>query len=228
MGGVDMYIHVFLTSALVGGEWPASRPGRFTPRERAPGTCCIGGWVGPRTGLDSVQKENSCPYQDSNSDPSVIQHVASHYPGSLCKMYTVLVGNPKLKGRDRVGRYVGVVWRILLKRVWNKYRVSVWTLFSWCRIRPREHGNESSGAIKCKVIQGCCSTLGFSRNVWHGICIYRITAVLWVVNTYVVHRLFHSLEHFREPHALKATKFSMYKAYEMLKRDPCTAFSTYI
>jgi len=27
-----------LTSALDGGEWSASRPGRFTPRERAPGT----------------------------------------------------------------------------------------------------------------------------------------------------------------------------------------------
>jgi hypothetical protein len=27
-----------LTSALDGGEWSASHPGRFTPRERAPGT----------------------------------------------------------------------------------------------------------------------------------------------------------------------------------------------
>jgi hypothetical protein len=33
-----------LTSALDGGEWSASRPGRFTPRERAPGTH----WVGVR------------------------------------------------------------------------------------------------------------------------------------------------------------------------------------
>jgi hypothetical protein len=29
--GVHVYIHIFLTSALVGGEWSASRPGRFTP-----------------------------------------------------------------------------------------------------------------------------------------------------------------------------------------------------
>jgi hypothetical protein len=36
-----------LTSALDGGEWSASRPGRFTPRERAPGTHWIRGWVGP-------------------------------------------------------------------------------------------------------------------------------------------------------------------------------------
>jgi hypothetical protein len=28
-GGVDVKIHIFLTSALVGGEWSASRPGRF-------------------------------------------------------------------------------------------------------------------------------------------------------------------------------------------------------
>jgi hypothetical protein len=34
--GVDVlvYIHMFLTSALAGGEWSASRPGRFTPWER--------------------------------------------------------------------------------------------------------------------------------------------------------------------------------------------------
>jgi hypothetical protein len=54
-GGVDVWIHVFLTSALVGGEWSASRPGRFTPGERAPGTYCMGSWVGLRAGLDAVE-----------------------------------------------------------------------------------------------------------------------------------------------------------------------------
>jgi hypothetical protein len=42
-----------LTSALDGGEWLASRPSYFTPRERAPGTYLIGGWVG----LKSVNQE---------------------------------------------------------------------------------------------------------------------------------------------------------------------------
>jgi hypothetical protein len=55
-GIVDVYIHVFLTSALVGGEWSALRPGRFTPGEGAPGTHWVGGWVGPRTGLDDLLK----------------------------------------------------------------------------------------------------------------------------------------------------------------------------
>jgi hypothetical protein len=35
-GGVDVYIHIFLTSSLVGGEWSASRPGRFTPGKDTP------------------------------------------------------------------------------------------------------------------------------------------------------------------------------------------------
>jgi hypothetical protein len=30
-GVLDVQIHIFLTSALVGGEWSASRPGGFTP-----------------------------------------------------------------------------------------------------------------------------------------------------------------------------------------------------
>jgi hypothetical protein len=39
--------HSFLTSALVGGEWSASRLGRpFSPGKGPPGTRWIGGWVG--------------------------------------------------------------------------------------------------------------------------------------------------------------------------------------
>jgi hypothetical protein len=50
-GGVDVYIHIFLTLALAGGEWSASRPG-----ERAPGIHWIGGWVDPRAGMNDVEK----------------------------------------------------------------------------------------------------------------------------------------------------------------------------
>jgi len=46
-----------LVSALDGGEWCASRPGRFTPRERVPGIHWIGSWMSSRAGLDAV------PYQ---------------------------------------------------------------------------------------------------------------------------------------------------------------------
>jgi hypothetical protein len=33
---VHVQLHIFLTSALDGGEWSASRPGRCTPGKRAP------------------------------------------------------------------------------------------------------------------------------------------------------------------------------------------------
>jgi hypothetical protein len=49
-------IHISLTSSLVGGEWSASRPGRFIPGERARVTHCVEGWVGPRAGVDNVEK----------------------------------------------------------------------------------------------------------------------------------------------------------------------------
>jgi hypothetical protein len=76
---------VFLTKhhamkALDGGEWSASRPGRFTPRERAPGTHWIGGWVGPRAVLDAVVKRKiPSPNRESNPRTPVIQPVAQRY-----------------------------------------------------------------------------------------------------------------------------------------------------
>jgi hypothetical protein len=49
----------FLTSTLYGGEWSASRLCRFTPREIDPGTHWVGGWVGPRVGLDAAEKRKT-------------------------------------------------------------------------------------------------------------------------------------------------------------------------
>jgi hypothetical protein len=47
---------MFLTSALVGGEWSTSRPGRFNSAEIARGTHWMGGWVALRAGLDDLEK----------------------------------------------------------------------------------------------------------------------------------------------------------------------------
>jgi hypothetical protein len=66
-----------MTSGLDGGEWSASRPGRFTPGETAPGTHCIGGWVGPSAGLDVIEKrKTSCPYREPSPDTPVSQPIA--------------------------------------------------------------------------------------------------------------------------------------------------------
>jgi hypothetical protein len=46
--------YLFLTSALDGGEWSASSPGRaLPPGKEPPGTHWIGGWVGLKAGLDT-------------------------------------------------------------------------------------------------------------------------------------------------------------------------------
>jgi hypothetical protein len=95
--------HIFLTSALVGGEWSASRPGRFTP-----GIHWIGGWVDRRAGLDDFEKRKFLTLQGLKLRP--LCHPAPsqslyrlHYPGSSTKhlIYSLLVGpqvlaqNPK-------------------------------------------------------------------------------------------------------------------------------------
>jgi hypothetical protein len=77
----------FLTSAVIGGEWPASRPGRFTPVKGHRVPILIGGWVGPRTGLDDTERRKiSCPCRDSNPSrpdrsPSLYQLI---YPVFIC------------------------------------------------------------------------------------------------------------------------------------------------
>jgi hypothetical protein len=69
-----------LTSALDGGEWSDSRPGRFTSKERTPVTHWIGGWVGPRTVLDAVVKRKiPSSRRESNPRTPISQPVAQRY-----------------------------------------------------------------------------------------------------------------------------------------------------
>jgi hypothetical protein len=74
--GVEVKLHAFLTSALNGGEWSASRPGRFTPRETAPGTHWIGGWMDPKASVDAVVKRKiPSPRRESNPRTPIFQPV---------------------------------------------------------------------------------------------------------------------------------------------------------
>jgi hypothetical protein len=77
-GGVDVQNHIFFALALIGGEWSASRPDRFTSGERVPGTHRIGGWVDPQSRFGR-RGENSCPLLDSNSDHSFVHLTGSCY-----------------------------------------------------------------------------------------------------------------------------------------------------
>jgi hypothetical protein len=63
-----------------GAEWSPSRPGRFTPRERAPGTHWMEGWVSPRAVLVAVVKRKiPNPRWESNPRTPIIQPVAQRY-----------------------------------------------------------------------------------------------------------------------------------------------------
>jgi hypothetical protein len=78
----------FKISAIYGGEWSASRPGRFIPGERTPGTHWTGGWVGPIAGLDT------------EAGGKIISHLPGIEPrlaGSpVCSQDTILPELPRL------------------------------------------------------------------------------------------------------------------------------------
>jgi hypothetical protein len=101
-GGMDAYVHVFLTSTLVGGEWSASRPSCFTP------------WESASTGPDwtTWRGEKYCPYRDSNSYPSAVQPVASRYTD--CAIPAL----KKDQHRDRIQNVITVklIWFATLSR----------------------------------------------------------------------------------------------------------------
>jgi hypothetical protein len=90
-GGVDVYINIYFTSALAGGEWSASRPCRFTR-----GTHWIGGWVDRRAGLDDLERRKFFTLLGLE-----LRHLGRlarsqslyrlSYPGSLLKISTKII-----------------------------------------------------------------------------------------------------------------------------------------
>jgi hypothetical protein len=55
---VDVYIDIFLTPALVVVSGQLHVPAALPLGKEPPGTHWIGGLVGPRTGLEDVEKRN--------------------------------------------------------------------------------------------------------------------------------------------------------------------------
>jgi hypothetical protein len=120
-GGSGCVTPPFLTSALDGGEWSASRPCRFIPRERVPGNHSIGGWAGPRTGPESVQERKILRCRDSNLDRRARYHVAilTELSRYLCFLILVCVATgtaatPGLLCQPRV-----IVKMIVDRSRWN-------------------------------------------------------------------------------------------------------------
>jgi hypothetical protein len=82
-----IYVHIFLSWEIVGGEWSASRSGRYIPGERAPCTHRKGGWVGPRASLDNTEKRKFLTIPGLELQHIIIQTIANCYPVSLTAAY---------------------------------------------------------------------------------------------------------------------------------------------
>jgi hypothetical protein len=102
-----------LTSALERGEWSASRPGRFTSRERTSGTYWTGGWVGPRAVLDVVVKRKiPSPCRESNHRTPIVQPVAQRYTDWAITAHNQVILNNKITlacvlfATDRCSKYL--------------------------------------------------------------------------------------------------------------------------
>jgi hypothetical protein len=81
--GERMYSYTHsLTSALDGGEWSASRPGRFTPRKRTTDTRRQGG-PQSRSGRGGEEKNSQPP---PGLEPPIIQPVAQRYTAELSRL----------------------------------------------------------------------------------------------------------------------------------------------
>jgi hypothetical protein len=79
---VEVWLHTH-THFDLGTRWRwvvSFTPGHFTPRERAPSTHWIGGWVGPGAVLDMVLERKIPSFcQELNPSHLIIQPIGSHY-----------------------------------------------------------------------------------------------------------------------------------------------------
>jgi hypothetical protein len=108
---VDVQIHVFFASALVGGQWSASGPSRFSSGKGP--TVPIGwevGWT-PEPVWSIWRSENSLPYRDSYSDSRVVQPVGSHYTDYITKAHysEVMLSNETMT----IVVYVMIIWKFI-------------------------------------------------------------------------------------------------------------------
>ena len=79
-----------LTLTLDGGVWLTPRPAALLPGKTLR-THCIGGWVGPRAGLDGCGKSRPPP---PGFDPQTFQHVTSLYNVYVFRPFKTMVCSP--------------------------------------------------------------------------------------------------------------------------------------
>jgi hypothetical protein len=108
----------------------------FTPRNGAPVTRWIGGWMGPRAGLNAITKINIfCPCQESNRNSSVVQPVAC--PLRNLYLWDISVHLVRLARFEWLSYYGN--WNVLQRHI--VYKTMLYYGFSlhnsWCRYTIR-------------------------------------------------------------------------------------------
>jgi hypothetical protein len=82
-------LHLFLTSALEGSEWLTLRPNLFIP-EKGPGTH----WVGPKAGLDIMEKRKSPVLTGIRTpDDEALSLVTKPYQQHHCSVFRMASGS---------------------------------------------------------------------------------------------------------------------------------------
>jgi hypothetical protein len=122
-----------MLSALVGGEWSASHPGRFTTGARAPGT----NWIGPqrRSGQRGEEKildatETRTPTLGHPARRQSLYRLS--YPGSIQGSIGILIESNKI-----------VMWLVTV------------TVFRRCNIRNIKLGCKCSREMKLQPCHSC-------------------------------------------------------------------------
>jgi hypothetical protein len=81
LGGEKYRSYSFSTSALDGGEWSASRPGRALPSGKGPPVPIVqeAGWAPEPVWTQRLEEKSFCLCRGSNPDRPVVQPVVRHY-----------------------------------------------------------------------------------------------------------------------------------------------------
>jgi hypothetical protein len=118
-----------LTLVLDCGGWLTPRSGRITPRGRHD-THRIGGWLGPKAGLDRCGKSRS----PQEFDPRIVHPVASRYTNcgvqsirrAVSWLTSAFVHSDRIEAELRPGNLNSV---ILTKKIYNIYNPTWYTVF---------------------------------------------------------------------------------------------------
>jgi len=110
---VEVYIHAFFDLDTMWRWVVASRPDRFTPKERAPGTHWIGAWVGPRAGIEERNSQSPPGIEPRSSDRPARKSYLCPFCSQNVLMRLHYLSTPVCNYTSEIKNYRIFVFRIL-------------------------------------------------------------------------------------------------------------------